>query len=111
RAPLPRTGAAPLPRARRPSGRAGARRAPRRARRPVPPARTVGRGPPACGRRSGAGDDRGRRRRLGGVMLAGRSVAELGGGRSLGYAGRLLRLAGAEVVKERSEERRVGKGG
>lgn len=33
-------------------------------------------------------------------MLAGRSVAELGGGRSLGYAGRLLRLAGAEVVKE-----------
>ena len=33
-------------------------------------------------------------------MLAGRSVAEIGGGHSLGYAGRLLRLAGARVVKE-----------
>jgi crotonobetainyl-CoA:carnitine CoA-transferase CaiB-like acyl-CoA transferase len=33
-------------------------------------------------------------------MLAGRVVLEAGGGHTLGYAGRLLRLAGARVLKE-----------
>ena len=32
-------------------------------------------------------------------MLAGRSFAEIGGGHTIGYAGRLLRLAGARVLK------------
>src|SRR5213078_3729937 len=99
-AALPRTGAAPLPRSRRAAGWPGAHGALRRGRRPVPAARTMGRGPSAPRRQPGPGDGRGRRRRLGGVMLAGRSVAEIGGGHNLGYAGRLLRLAGARVVKE-----------